>query len=337
MNALIDYSRLYESEAPSFTLRTFFDGDALGESDVRRSKRPARRAPARASPDRPRKVRTAAPLEARTGTSLLLRATLLFPEGAQDGAGERGRRDPEGVQREARRRVGAAPGAHANRQRGELVKVDLFLSLPAPRNFLVVDDPVPGGLEPVNRDLATASTVDADEAEFQGASTSFWFTRDDWFRFAYSRWSFYHQELRHDAARFYSEWLPAGNYHLSYAAQAIAPGEFQVLPVARRGDVRPRRLRTGRSPDARGRGETLTRKLARSRGRSPSRRSSPRRSLSLSPVPAQLPPVDERRAVEPRYVDRRGELLSVTYENPWNLHERIAASRNAGRFSRKRS
>ena len=34
-----------------------------------------------------------------------------------------------------------------------------------------------------------------------------------------------------EAARFYSEWLPAGNYHLSYAAQAIAPGEFQVLPV----------------------------------------------------------------------------------------------------------
>jgi hypothetical protein len=116
-------------------------------------------------------------------------------------------------------------------QSGELVKVDLFLSLPAPRNFLVVDDPVPGGLEPVNRDLATASTVDADQAKFQGASTSFWFTRDDWFWFGYSRWSFYHQELRHEAARFYSEWLPAGNYHLSYAAQAIAPGEFQVLPV----------------------------------------------------------------------------------------------------------
>ena len=46
-----------------------------------------------------------------------------------------------------------------------------------------------------------------------------------------SRWSFYHCELRHNAARFYSEYLPAENYHLSYTAQVIALGEFTVLPV----------------------------------------------------------------------------------------------------------
>ena len=63
---------------------------------------------------------------------------------------------------------------------GELVRVDLYLSLPAARNFVVVDDPVPGGLEPVNRDLATASDVDADKGEFQAAGGSFWFRHDDW-------------------------------------------------------------------------------------------------------------------------------------------------------------
>jgi hypothetical protein len=31
--------------------------------------------------------------------------------------------------------------------------------------------------------------------------------------------------------RFYSDYLPAGNYHLSYTAQAIAPGDFVVMPV----------------------------------------------------------------------------------------------------------
>ena len=31
--------------------------------------------------------------------------------------------------------------------------------------------------------------------------------------------------------RFYSAYLPAGRYHLSYVAQAIAPGEFAVLPL----------------------------------------------------------------------------------------------------------
>ncbi|MGR9072045.1 MAG: alpha-2-macroglobulin family protein [Gammaproteobacteria bacterium] len=31
--------------------------------------------------------------------------------------------------------------------------------------------------------------------------------------------------------RFYSDYLPAGRYHLSYTAQAIAPGEFARRPA----------------------------------------------------------------------------------------------------------
>ena len=42
-------------------------------------------------------------------------------------------------------------------------------------------------------------------------------------------WSFYHKELRHHAAMFFSDYLPAGNYHLSYVSQAIASGEFAVM------------------------------------------------------------------------------------------------------------
>ena len=116
-------------------------------------------------------------------------------------------------------------------KRGELVRVDLYVSLPTARNFVVVNDPVPGGLEPVNRDLATASTVDADKGAFQRAGGSWWFRYSDWSSYGVSRWSFYHRELRHDTVRFYSEYLPAGNYHLSYTAQAIAPGTFIVMAV----------------------------------------------------------------------------------------------------------
>ena len=43
---------------------------------------------------------------------------------------------------------------------------------------------------------------------------------------------------------------------------------------------------------------------------------------SLAPVPERLLPEDGE-AIEARYVDRRGELLSVTYENAWNLHDRV--------------
>jgi uncharacterized protein YfaS (alpha-2-macroglobulin family) len=116
-------------------------------------------------------------------------------------------------------------------KRGELVRVDLYLSLAAARNFVVVDDPVPGGLEPVNRDLATASTVDADATEFRAAGGSFWFKYSDWSEYGIQLWSFYHRELRHEAARFYADYLPAGHYHLSYGAQAMAEGQFSSSPT----------------------------------------------------------------------------------------------------------
>jgi len=116
-------------------------------------------------------------------------------------------------------------------ERGELVRVDLYASLPTARNFVVIDDPVPGGLEPVNRDLANASLIDAAAGDFQAAGGSWWFHFSDWHDYGVSRWSFYHQELRHNAVRFYSDYLPPGNYHVSYAAQAIAVGEFTVMPT----------------------------------------------------------------------------------------------------------
>ena len=116
-------------------------------------------------------------------------------------------------------------------ERGELVRVDLYVSLPSARHFVVVDDPVPGGLEPVNRNLATSSGLDAEAGDYPTSGGSWWFNFDDWRGFGHSRWSFYHRELRHDAVRFFSDYLPAGNYHLSYSAQAIATGEFRLLPV----------------------------------------------------------------------------------------------------------
>ena len=114
---------------------------------------------------------------------------------------------------------------------GELVRVDLFVSVPSERFFVVVEDPVPGGMEPVNRELATSSEVDAQKGESEFAPESLRSRYTDWRSFGISRWSFYHKELRHDSARFYSERLDPGHYYLSYTAQAIAPGEFTALPA----------------------------------------------------------------------------------------------------------
>ncbi|HET7395703.1 MAG TPA: alpha-2-macroglobulin family protein [Gammaproteobacteria bacterium] len=115
--------------------------------------------------------------------------------------------------------------------RGELVRVDLYVSVPAAREFVVVDDPVPGGLEPVDQNLATSSVQDTNAGTFQPAGGAFWFQFDDWEDYGVQFWDFYHKELRHDSARFYADYLPGGHYHLSYSAQAIATGTFAVQPV----------------------------------------------------------------------------------------------------------
>ncbi|MFH1075637.1 MAG: alpha-2-macroglobulin family protein [Pseudomonadota bacterium] len=120
---------------------------------------------------------------------------------------------------------------HMKIAQGELIRADIFVSLPAARNFVVVSDPVPGGLEPVNRDLATSSAIDADKDAGSYSGFSWWHKYGDWNEYGYSRWSFYHKELLHHSVRFYSEYLPQGNYHLSYTAQAISPGTFCVLPA----------------------------------------------------------------------------------------------------------
>nr|MCH9671269.1 hypothetical protein [Gammaproteobacteria bacterium] len=116
-------------------------------------------------------------------------------------------------------------------RQGERVRVDLFVSVPAARNFVVVNDPVPGGLEPVNSDLANASSIDAQLGQYRPTKSSWWHQYKDWRHYGRWGWSFYHRELRHDSARFFSDYLPAGNYHLSYVAQAVARGQFASAPV----------------------------------------------------------------------------------------------------------
>lgn len=119
----------------------------------------------------------------------------------------------------------------AHISKGDIIKVDLFLSIATERYYAMVEDPVPGGLEPVNRDLATTSFIDAEKAETLFAPGSYAHSQSSWKSYRFSRWSFYHREFHHDRVVFYSEYLPAGHYHLSYTAQAIAPGTFTQMPV----------------------------------------------------------------------------------------------------------
>jgi uncharacterized protein YfaS (alpha-2-macroglobulin family) len=230
LNGLVAFSKAYEGEKPDLSLKVLVDGDTLGHvqfTDYRDRPKEFER------PIRPGDPgRSATVVLERKGkgrlyytTRLVFAPATLKPDPTN--AGIEVRREYS-VERSGKWELLKSP---MTIKTGELVRVDLFVSLPAARNFAVVDDPVPGGLEPVSRDLATSSQVDADKATFTHAQGSFWYRFSDWHEYGISFWRFYHKELRHHAARFYSEYLPAGNYHLAYVAQAIAPGEFTVLPV----------------------------------------------------------------------------------------------------------
>jgi uncharacterized protein YfaS (alpha-2-macroglobulin family) len=227
--ALSKYASLHEKDTPSLQATASMDGSVIGSAKFSAF----RDSPALVSrPNGEDAGRKATVHIERKGTGRLYYSTRLSysltdQAATETNAGIEVHREYS-VQRNGHWELLPSP---VSVKRGELIRVDLYLSLPAPRHFVVVDDPVPGGLEPVNRDLATASTVDADGAGFQAAGGSLWFKYSDWSEYGIQLWSFYHRELLHQAARFYADYLPAGHYHLSYAAQAMAEGEFSASPT----------------------------------------------------------------------------------------------------------
>jgi uncharacterized protein YfaS (alpha-2-macroglobulin family) len=230
LSALADYSREYEKDTPQVTVRASLGGESLGEGRFSALRDPPItwvRPNGASDADKQKELKIE-----RTGTGRVYYAARLS-FALEDSVAQATNAGIEVIREYSVQRGGAWTllASPAEIKRGELLRVDLFVDMPAARNFVVVDDPVPGGLEPVNRDLATASTVDADAGEFQAAGGSFWFKYSDWSEYGVTLWDFYHRELRHDSARFYADYLPAGHYHLSYAAQAIASGEFSASPT----------------------------------------------------------------------------------------------------------
>jgi uncharacterized protein YfaS (alpha-2-macroglobulin family) len=229
-NALAEYAALYEKDTPALKIGVALDGAVIGSAQFKALRDPpalVRRDNGAADAGRKATLRIYG-----QGTGRLYYATRLTyspkdQAATETNAGIEVHREYS-VQRDGHWQLLASP---LTVKRGELVRVDVYLSLGSARHFVVVDDPVPGGLEPVNRELATASTVDADATEFQAAGGSFWFKYSDWSEYGIELWSFYHRELKHEAARFYADYLPAGHYHLSYGAQAMAEGQFSASPT----------------------------------------------------------------------------------------------------------
>ncbi len=231
VRALADFSRVYEKTPPAMTVKTSLDQEPFGQAELKTLHAPAAQVEYRPKPSdvgRRAKVRIE-----RSGEGRLYYGVNLYYETPPVRGGAESDAQAVNAGIEVHREYSVERdgkwvllGSPAQLKTGELVRVDLYIGVPTERHFVVVQDPLPGGLEPVNRDLATASTVDAAKPEPTYAEGSYRHRYPDWLEYGYSRWSFYFRELRHDSARFYSEILPAGRYHLSYVAQAIAPGVF---------------------------------------------------------------------------------------------------------------
>ena len=235
MNALIDYASVYEKDQPMFTVQTWLDDtlikrdngkDKGGFDSVKSSPLTFVHKMTEDNPGQDATVKLKREGQGRVYYKVEMTYAETEEKATAVNSGIEVQREYH-VERDGKWILLSSP---IQLLTGELVRVDLYVSLPAPRYFVVVNDPIPGGLEPVNRDLATTSKIDADKAETgQYAKESVWFTDDNWLQYGESWWSFYHKELRHHAAVFYSDYLQAGNYHLSYVAQAIAPGKFGVM------------------------------------------------------------------------------------------------------------
>lgn len=104
-------------------------------------------------------------------------------------------------------------------RRGELVRVRVTIVVPAALHYVVVNDPLPAGLEAVDESLLT-------DIQIPPTYTVLDFARKGW-----GWWYFTHTELRDEKVVLSADYLPAGTYVFTYLARASTAGTFNVIPT----------------------------------------------------------------------------------------------------------
>ncbi|HEX6048131.1 MAG TPA: hypothetical protein VFZ21_02645, partial [Gemmatimonadaceae bacterium] len=140
------------------------------------------------------------------------------------------------VERWYERYEGGAPITRA--AEGDLVRVRLRVTVPSTRQFLVLDDALPAGLEAVDLSLRTASALpgpgagaEATQGPVEREGTE---GGPQW---GFGRWDsgwwspFDHREIRDDRVVYSANVLWPGTYTATYIARATTPGTF-VRPPA---------------------------------------------------------------------------------------------------------
>jgi alpha-2-macroglobulin len=117
---------------------------------------------------------------------------------------------------------------------GSLVIADIVLVTPSPRDYVVIDDPLPLGLEAIDAQLATTAAwlnVDDSSGEADPACPDCERNRDAIAAGGAFFSSDFRKELRDDRVLFFIDHLPAGMFHYRYLARATALGSFIMPPT----------------------------------------------------------------------------------------------------------
>ncbi|MCS6899865.1 MAG: MG2 domain-containing protein [Myxococcales bacterium] len=117
-------------------------------------------------------------------------------------------------------------GAVSSLNAGDLVLVNLSVVAPSERTFVVIDDPLPAGLEPVDTSLRGVASWQQERQEYDIVPIE-----DDqpeaW------RWesSVTRRELRDDRVLFFIDRMAPGIHHFRYLARATTLGTFVAPPT----------------------------------------------------------------------------------------------------------
>jgi uncharacterized protein YfaS (alpha-2-macroglobulin family) len=149
--------------------------------------------------------------------------------------------DDQGIQVERWYERIDRPAPIVSAEEGELVRVRLRITVPSERQFVVLDDALPAGLEAIDLSLRTVSSLpgpgaamvpEGEEEAREGAEQED--TGVPWYYGSWDSgwWSpFDHKELRDDRVVYFATVLWKGTYTATYVARATTPGTF-VRPPA---------------------------------------------------------------------------------------------------------
>lgn len=118
--------------------------------------------------------------------------------------------------------VAVAQGYAPTEQRfsaGQVVTGDVTVTVPVDRDFVVIEVPLPAGLEPIDVTLSTQAALGFSEAEAERYG-------GEWYR----------RELRDDRVLYFVDRLPRGAHRFRYLARATTTGVF-VTPPARASEM----------------------------------------------------------------------------------------------------